>query len=179
MFKRLSKILLGTMVTLILFTLLYVGYYYFEGYMLMRSCLNSISYYVMSENCISSDKVYVENGNLTSVQDKVSGILKDYSDSSWYMDFDTEQFVFGAGSDYTVSCYYNDASGVRHDALNYDSAAPKGTSLTVELRCQFNFPLRLVPRREGQDVFVLELPVTQTAHIIGTKYYKGTEDTFK
>ena len=179
MFKKLAKILLGTMVSLIIFTMIYVAYYYFEGYMIAKSCLNSISYYVMSENCLASDKVYMENGTLTSVQDKVTTILKDYSDSNWYLNFETDSYVFGTGSDYTVSCYYTDEAGVQKDALTYDNAAPKGTVLTVELRCQFDFPLRLVPRREDQDVFTLELPVTVRTNIAGTKYYKGTEDTFK
>lgn len=179
MVKKLAKILLGTIFGLVIFTLVYVTYYYFEGYMLARTCLNSVSYYVMSENCISKDKVYLESGSLTSVQDKVTKILKDYSDSSWYMDFETGSNVYGTGDDYTISCYYIDDLGIQREAFSYEDAAPKGTVLTTELRCKFKFPLRLVPRKKGQDVFTLELPVSIKTNIVGTKYYKGTEDTFK
>lgn len=179
MFKKLAKILLGTMVSLIVFTVVYIMYYYFEGYMISRTCLNSISYYAMSENCISSDKVYLEGGSLTSVQDKVTEILEEYNQNNWYMDFNTTSNVFGTGEDFTVSCYYTDEFGAEVSALSYDDASPKGTVLTVELRCTFKFPLRMVPNLPGSDPPVLELPITVKTNIVGIKYYKGTEDTFK
>ena len=80
MFRKLAKILLGTMVGFILFTVCYIGYYYFEGYMISRTILNNISYYAMSENCLASDKVYSEDSTLTSVQDKIIKILDEYSE---------------------------------------------------------------------------------------------------
>lgn len=179
MFSRLAKILLGTMVGLLVFTLVYITYFYFEGYMLARSCLNSVTYYVMSENCISSDKVYLEGGSLTSVQDKVVNMLDDYSNNSWYLKFDTSGDVFGYGDNYPVSCYYTDPTGNVVEAFSYDYAAPRGTVLTVELRCEFEFPLRLVPNGSSAKPVTLKLPVNVKTKIVGTKYYKGTEDTFR
>lgn len=178
MLKKFAKIILGTMIGFILFTVVYITYFYFEGYLNARTCLNGISYYVMSENCISGDKVYGEVGHKESVQDKVKKILEDYSNSSWYMKFEINgDNVFG--KDGTVSCTYKDVSDNSIDALSYKTAAPKGTVLEVTLKCTLNFKLRYIPRSEYQEPFTLHIPVTVRSNVVGTKYYKGTEDTFQ
>lgn len=178
MFRKLAKILLGTMVGFILFTVCYIGYYYFEGYMISRTILNNISYYAMSENCLASDKVYSEDSTLTSVQDKIIKILDEYSEQTWYLDINTKGDVFGNGEDNIVSCWYLGDTGEEMPAFSYEEAAPKETLLTLRLRCNLSFPLKLVPNG-GKEDYVLELPLTVTNSVVGTKYYKGTEDTFK
>ena len=181
MFRKLAKILFGTIVGSVVFTVLYVGYFYFEGYMVCRSCLNSIAFYATSENCLAKEKVYDDNGNLSSVQDKIITTLKEYSDTYWYIDFETSDVddCFGDSEDCTISCTYLNKYGDVVNALSYNQAAPKESVITITLTGTFSFPLRIVPRREGQDVYTLEIPLTISTSTVGTKYYKGTEDTFK
>lgn len=174
MLVKFAKAIFYSIMIGIIGTLLYVGYFYFEGFLTTRSALSSVVEVVSRENCLASERIYTDSfGTAVSMQDRIKKTLDDYSDASWYLDFDTSAGNF-FGEDKTVNVTYIDDGGNEVRADSYVDAAQRGTALTVEVKSTMSMVLRLMPEINGEK-FVLELPITVKANTVGLRYYKGMD----
>ena len=174
MLVKFAKAIFYSILIGIIGTLLYVGYFYFEGFLTTRSALSAVVEVVSRENCLASEKIYMDSvGNAVSMQDKVKKTLDDYSNSSWYLDFNTSAGNF-VGTDKTVCVTYLDDEGNRVGAYSYTKASQRGATIEIEVKSTLSMVLRLMPEINGEK-FVLELPIKVKANTVGLRYYKGKD----
>lgn len=174
MLVKFAKAIFYAIMIGIIGTLLYVGYFYFEGFLTTRSALSSVVEVVSRENCLASERIYKDDyGDPVSMQDRIKKTLKDYSDASWYLDFDTSSAGF-FGEDKTVDVTYVNDSGNTVRADSYVDAPQRGTALNIEVKSTMSMVLRLMPEINGEK-FVLELPITVNSNTVGLRYYKGMD----
>lgn len=174
MLVKFAKALFYAIMGGIICTLLYVGYFYFEGFLTTRSALSSVVEVVSRENCLASEQIYADAyGTPQSMQDRVKKTLRDYSDNLWYLNFDTSDANF-FGTDKTVNVTYIDDSGSLVTADSYTNAPQRGTALNIEVKSTMSMVLRIAPEINGEK-FILTLPITVKANIVGLRYYKGMD----